>query len=238
MKRLLTVTMGVIVLSAGCVMAAGISGVGKTKEVPKPDNWRTNVTNDVARMAAQIAQLQARVEALSSVTARIDSLSGQIQQQSNQIAEVKLDAQRGWGAKAWVYDPAYLLPSSTNWDGFVAWAEMPSYNGSFFEYSDEAALQRYTVSVYVEEDVIGHLIPIDAGGGARLYVDEVLIGGWINQHGAATVNLTKGMHQIDFIVYSGPGANWSNWTAFGVGPCLWGTDERIRWVATGEVEEE
>lgn len=215
------------------------------------DAVRAEMSNSLAAVSAEIdalsskiedqndliAALESQVVAIQAATSQVAALSTQVQQLTDLIAAVEQDARRAWGSKMWAYDPLYMSPTSTWWDGFATWAEMPSVDGSFGEFADEGVIQRFTVTVYAEEDIVDHAIPVDAGGGARIYVDGVLVGEFINQHGVATVSLLRGPHQIDVMSYSGPGAVSSNWLSIGIGPCLWGTDDRILWVAAGEVDE-
>jgi len=135
----------------------------------------------------------------------------------------------GWSAQGWQWDQN-LASDPANWTNFVTEAFQYAPNGSFFEYMDE-----YTVTVYANQDVIDHKIPVDVGGKCRLFLDGVFIE--VNpsycDHYFYTLDLPEGQHCIDLILYNDKEI-LTYWTVLGVGDCLWGIDSRIEFVKAGK----
>jgi len=137
----------------------------------------------------------------------------------------------GWSAQAWNQESIPGLPDAPeNWVGFVSEAFQYAPDGSFFEVSEEEVAMKFTVTIYAEEQIIDHQIPIDSAVITRIFIDGIKVFETpINSHSIATLFIEEGEHVIDIIVEGGV-----YWTLIGVGPCWWGTDTRIQFVKAGK----
>lgn len=234
-----------ILLSAANAQENPTSTETKQQEKIKlPILDRQNIAEALIAMNERIAFLTERIAKLEQENQKIASLTERIakleqENQSLKTRELELtDAlgkklQFAWGSKGWAYDEKMLTPDNTTWSAYVAWAKKPSFDGSFFEFSDEGVVHRHTVTIFAEEDVMSHQIPIDVLGVGLLFVDGKAIGSWGNAHVNPTINLSRGYHQVDIIVNNAGVNAVGNCTAIGIGPCLWGTNSHIRWIKAG-----
>lgn len=132
-------------------------------------------------------------------------------------------ASPGWGVQ--------ITPGFEPFVNSVATAFHFSPDGSFYEGTDEEFKLKIATTFNVLTPVSGHKIPIDAGCGVNVFLDEVQIEDLVNEHTIVTLpDLATGKHHL--VIVNGCGGEPSNWMALVVGKCLWGTDPRnIKFVA-------
>jgi len=124
-----------------------------------------------------------------------------------------------------------LYHTGTPWNALVARAFHFSPDGSFYAGSDEGMQLKITVTIKVLSTIVGHRMPIDAGCGVSISVDGKVVKQLSNEHTNVDLNLATGVHTIEMVNMCGgePG----NWMSLVVGACLWGTEDRIKFVKAG-----